>query len=228
MKFKDIELLPGVVTNVNDPKFQGRVKATVPTLFDGTIMSDEGLPWIYPLSMIGYQGFSKLMEGSKIWVLRIKNDYKMFWYIPMFEMNANTKEILSNAYNEPDILISRSAGDESIYIYYTDADGLKMQIGNSEINIARDKTIYIKGGETAITVNNEGKITIGKNDTEFEPAILGNKLVDTLSQLASDLQQVSSVASGNVVDVIKMPMNTAGTNLANAVESLKAINTFIN
>ena len=68
MKFSETELLPGVVIDVDDPKMLGRVKATVPTLFDENIMNKEGMPWIYPLTMIGYQGFSKLQKGSKIYL----------------------------------------------------------------------------------------------------------------------------------------------------------------
>ena len=53
MKFKDVELLPGVVIDAKDPKMLGRVKATVPTLFDNSAMDVKVMPWIYPISMIG-------------------------------------------------------------------------------------------------------------------------------------------------------------------------------
>lgn len=227
MKFKDVELLPGVVTNVKDPKMQGRIKATVPGLFDSATMNEEGLPWIYPLTMIGYQGFSKMMAGSKIWVFKTTDNYREFWYIPMFEMNANTKQIVNN-YTEPDILISRSAGEESIYIYYNDVDGIKLQIGDSFINICKDKTILVKAGISHIRINKDGNINIGKEETDFEPTVMGNALYNTLSKLAQDLQSVASTAAGNVVDIIRSPLSTAASNLSNGIKDIRAENVYVN
>lgn len=227
MKFKDVELLPGVIVNVNDPKKQGRLKAAVPGLFDVTTMDEEGLPWIYPLTMHGQQGFSKMMKGSKIWVFKINDNYREFWYIPMFELNSNTREIVAN-YNEPDVLISRSAGEESIYIYYTDKDGIKLQIGDAEINIAHDKTINIKSGTSNIIINNNGNINIGTNEKEYEPGVMGDKLYNKLSKLSTDLQNIASLASGNVLDVLRTPIGQAASNLSEGLEEIKAQTTFVN
>lgn len=227
MKFKDVELLPGAVIVVDDPKKQGRIKVAVPGLFDNTTMNEEGLPWVYPLTMHGYQGFSKMMKGSKVWVFKTTDNYREFWYIPMFELNTNTKEIVSN-YEEPDILISRSAGEESIYIYYTDKDGIKLQIGDAEVNIAHDKTIKIKSGSSDITINNNSSITIGTSENEFEPAIMGNKLYNKLAKLSTDLQNVASMATGNMVDVLRVPIGEAAANLSDGLEDIKAQITQVN
>jgi hypothetical protein len=227
MKFKDVELLPGVVINVDDPKMQGRIKAAIPGVFDTETMNEEGLPWIYPLTMHGFQGFSKMMKGSKIWVFKQDNNYREFWYIPMFALNENTKQVVSS-YNEPDVLISRSAGEESIYIYYNDTDGIKCQIGDAVINIAHDKTIYIYSGSSAITVNGNGKITIGNKDTEFEPTVLGNKLYDVLAQLSTDLKQIGSSAHGNILDPLSPLFTVASQNLTNGINNIKATNTLVN
>ena len=78
--------------------------------------------------MKGYQGFSKLMTGSKVWVFKQKDNYKELWYIPMFELNQNTREIVSQ-YNEPEVLISRSAGDLSVLINYSDQEGIQLKVG---------------------------------------------------------------------------------------------------
>ena len=43
MKLSDYEFFPGSIIDVADPKYQGRVKANSPTLFD-TSMDKEGLP----------------------------------------------------------------------------------------------------------------------------------------------------------------------------------------
>ena len=74
------------VIDVSDPKHIGRVKANAPALFNPETMSKEGLPWIYPFTMNGYQGFSKLTVGSKIWIFLVR-PIDEFWYIPMFELH---------------------------------------------------------------------------------------------------------------------------------------------
>lgn len=201
MKLKDVELLPGVIINVDDPKMQGRVKAVVPTLFDSSTMNVEGLPWIYPISMGGNQTFSKMMNGSKIWVFKQENNYREFWYMPMFELNGNTKEIVSN-YNEPDILISRTAGEESIYIYYNDTDGLKLQIGDAVVNITPDKTININAGESKINIENSGTISIGKGDSFEHQAVLSKPLKYILEGISNGLTQCASLCTGECAALV--------------------------
>jgi electron transport complex protein RnfC len=161
MKFNETELLPGVVIDVNDPKKLGRVKATVPTLFDEAVMNREGMPWIYPLTMTGYQGFSKLMAGSKIWVFKQQSKPREFWYIPMFELNQNTRTVLEN-YEEPEVLIE---GLKIVLSLFKNAKGIiaiednkldaivnlkKLTKNESNIEIKGVYTKYPQGGERAL------------------------------------------------------------------------------
>ena len=121
MKLSDYEFFPGSIIDVADPKYQGRVKANVPTLFDPS-MNKDGLPWIYPFTMGGNQSFSKMTEGSKIWVFRNRTNYNEFWYVPMFELKADTRELLGSddTYENGEVLLSRNMGSMSVYIYYND------------------------------------------------------------------------------------------------------------
>ena len=66
-----------------------------------------------------------MMTGVKIWVLKQENNYKEFWYFPMFELNQNTRDIIVD-YDYPEILVSRNIGDASVLIYYTDKDGIML------------------------------------------------------------------------------------------------------
>lgn len=221
MNFAETELLPGVVTDVDDPKKLGRVKATVPTLFDDSIMSKDGLPWIYPLTMIGYQGFSKLMTGSKIWVFKQKSKPREYWYIPMFEMNQNTRTVLEN-YQEPEVLISRSAGNESIYIYYTDKEGIMLKYGESNfINIKPDSSIIMRAGESMVELKN-GKVYLGdgKNDVQ-EPAIMGNKLFETLNNLSNGLNAVAAACNTPWTFPLRTPLQEMSANLLDDIQTIR-------
>ena len=92
MFFKDLEVLPGIVINAEDPENLLRVKAAVPGLFDPSTMDVEALPWVYRFPMCGYQQYSKLMNGSKIWIIRNTTNCFEFWYIPFSNLNQNTIE----------------------------------------------------------------------------------------------------------------------------------------
>lgn len=226
MKFSETELLPGVVTDVDDPKLLGRVKATVPTLFDENIMNKEGMPWIYPLTMIGYQGFSKLQKGSKIWVFKQKGKPREFWYIPMFELNKNTRDVVEN-YKEPEVLISRSAGTESVYIYYTDAEGIQLKIGSENyVNIKPDSSITLKSGNARVDLK-EGKIYIGDGNA-IEPSILGNKLFDALSNLSKNLGAIAGMCSNPFTLPLATTFQQASTMLSQDIQNIRCDNTFIN
>lgn len=193
MKFSDYEFFPGVITNVDDPKFIGRVKASVPTIFDSS-MSEDGLPWIYPFTMIGgHQGFSKMREGSKIWVIRNMKNHNEFWYLPMFEMTESTKKLVGDDnYGDANVLISRDIQGSSVYVYYNDTDGIMIKYGDQNlININSDGETIIQCGSAKIVMKNN-HIYIGDGE-EGEPAVFGNKLKDMLSTFFRDLQ----TAGGN-------------------------------
>ena len=69
-----VKMIPGVVLSHEDPKNMQRVKAYVPGLFDPKTMSTEAMPWIYPLSMKGFQSFSLQNQNTKIWVIILPNN----------------------------------------------------------------------------------------------------------------------------------------------------------
>lgn len=216
MKFKDVELLPGVVIDVEDPKMLGRIKCVIPGVFDTSTMDKEGMPWIYPISMIGYQGFSKLQEGSKVWVFVQENNYREFWYMPMFEANADTRQIISD-YDEPDVLISRSAGANSVYIYYTDKQGIMLKLGdNSFINMKANGEILAKSTEGQVSIR-DGKVYVGDENAK-EQAVLGNSLDKVLGQLASDLMSLGTKAAGSpYTSPLSQPFMDASNNLQQGI-----------
>ena len=135
MKLSECEVLPGVVIDVEDPKHIGRVKAMVPTWFDSDVMEKEALPWIWPCGMGGYQRFSKLENGRKIWVLHNKENDLEYWYWPMFEETEQSKPIIDQ-YDSTELLLCRGGGESGdILIYYNDAEGIILKIGDTKINI---------------------------------------------------------------------------------------------
>ena len=194
MKLEDCEVLPGVVIDVEDPKHIGRVKAMVPTWFDSDVMQKDAMPWIYPFGMPGYQRFSKLENGRKIWVLHnTKNDLE-YWYWPMFEETDTTKEIV-NPYDATEVLLSRSCGDNgSVYIYYVDSEGIVLRIGDVKINITTTNEIHITDSKAYVKIIG-GQVFIGK-DGKQELTVMGETLQQTLNDLGQALFNAGSKMAG--------------------------------
>lgn len=194
MNLADYELLPGIISSTNDPQKIGRLKVSVP---GGESLSNcqlDAIPWCYPISMTGtYQGFTKLVEGGKVWVLRNKLNRFEMWYWPMFELNPNTEEIVSG-YDNTEVLVSRDLGGSNVYIYYTDGQGIVLSIGTSKININNK-------GEIVLTSNNKGKITIAEDKVLLNAddltlnAVSCQPLTEALKGILSCFNSILSIAN---------------------------------
>ena len=193
MKLSECEVLPGVVIDVEDPKHIGRVKAMVPTWFDSDVMEKEALPWIWPCGMGGYQRFSKLENGRKIWVLHNKENDLEYWYWPMFEETEQSKPIIDQ-YDSTELLLCRGGGESGdILIYYNDAEGIILKIGDTKINISNNKEIHITDNTASFDIVGS-KITIGKQDN-LEQAIMGETLKNALEKFAGAIRNAGQKMS---------------------------------
>ena len=195
MNLSDYEFFPGSIIDVEDPKYLGRVKAIVPTVFD-TSMNKDGLPWIYPFTMAGYQRFSKMQKGSKIWVLKNKTNYTEFWYIPMFELTADTRDLMGGdeeKYSESEVLLNRTMGSMSVKIYFNTNDGIKIQYGdNNHITINPDGEAIMQAGNGVVKIS--GNHVYTGDGEDGEPAVMGDKMKTLLDNLSTNLAQCSNAA----------------------------------
>lgn len=231
MDLSDVKVLPGIVIEVNDPKYIGRVKADSPGLFDSSVMNKEGMPWIYPFTMQGYQRFSKLRVGSKIWIFTDKA-YREFWYMPMFQLNDDAREIISDTdsnYQDAEIILSRTAGDNGVYIYYKPSEGIVIKNGeNTCINLTPDNQIKINSGEGYITLK-DNKVYIGDSNTEsMQSTVLGTNLVNILKDLQTNLFDLSQKAGLGLYTSILAPGFVACSNSFKEIESILTNNTKVN
>jgi len=195
MKLNECEVLPGIVIDIEDPKHIGRVKAMVPTWFDADVMEKEALPWIWPFGMAGYQRFSKLELGRKIWVLHNKENDLEYWYWPMFEEIEQTKPIIDQ-YDSTEILLARGGGESGdVLIYYNDTDGIILKIGETKININSEKEIHITDGTSSFDIVGSN-ITIGKQDN-LEQTVMGETLQKALIDFAGKIKNAGQKMSSS-------------------------------
>ena len=188
-------LIPGVVQDNNDPEKLQRVKAVIPGVFDNSTMDVEAMPWVYPLIHHGYQSYNTMLPGTKIWVLIDPTNYYGYFYLPFFQMNDNTKELVKDE-GETDVVLSRQLGDESVTIHYNTEDGIMLNIGESKVQICTNGDINVFSNGVSFKIVG-GVCYTGTDDGDYEQMVLRDKLVDLLCQLAADFSSLSGIAKGN-------------------------------
>lgn len=224
MDLKDVTMNIAVVVNNKDNQHIGRIKVASPGEFDTAVMDSESLPWVYPLTMGGYQRFSKMPEGSKVWL--IKNNTNIFtneyWYIPYYEQIGLTSQVLDDTYNDDtEILLSRDLGGSSVVIAYDNVNGITIQLKNNCITISHDSTISITAGNSNIIVN-DAQINIGKSNGDFnENAVKGGKLIGMLKDLQGSLENLANkCSSAQYCSQIYEEVQACADSLDNLDESL--------
>lgn len=201
MHLKDVDLVPAVIVDDKDPEKLGRIKVSCPSKFDTNTMDIEALPWVYPLTMSGYQSFYRPRRGSKVWLIDNVANYNEYWYIPLFELNADTQK-LSKQYNNNDVLMSRNNGTNSLKVYGNDNEGFKMTYGdNMTIQLEPSGNINLKSPNVSAILSGE-KMSVGAEGGEYEPTVLGKKLNNFLDTLVTGLTSIepdsySSFTLGN-------------------------------
>lgn len=200
MRLSNVELIQSVVIDVNDPEKQGRIKCTVPGVFEDT-SDKECLPWIAPFGMTRYQSFSKEISGAKVWVMQVKDNYNEFYYIPLFDKIGVTSQFLDEKYNEnPEIVYMRDNCGQTSKITYDQKDGCMIQVNDSFVNIKPGDEIHIHTKNNDIHVKN-GNVFIGSDEEDnHEPAVFGDKLSDILLNLKNAMATLQSAAAGGAFD----------------------------
>lgn len=211
MKLSDYDLLPGVVLDVKDPENKGRIKCAVPSEFDDNTQDKDLLPWVYPFTMFGYQGFGIMVPGAKIWLLKNTKAYCEYWYLPYFDPISASQDFLKEqAGNNPEILLMRSSGGTNSYITYDDKTGINIKCGLSDINIDASGKITIKGGNIDIAGQN---VHCGPN--KGQSAVLGETLYNSLLSLGAALAATGDQFVGQDPFAVQ-----AGKSLRNAGDGL--------
>lgn len=183
----------GMVVESNDPTSYGRVKVIIPGKWDTSTMSIECLPWVYPLTMWGYQSFSKMEVNSRVWVIENTEAQEEYWYIPFFYLNTPTHGKAQKP--NSDVVISRTMSAGNAMLYCNNTEGMSMMVGKGAVTVRPDSTVMNKSGDAKVIVGG-GMVQLGTN-SGYQPAPKGKELLNLLQKLSQDLKDVQQSAQSN-------------------------------
>lgn len=220
MKLGDkVELVLATCVSSDDPKKLGRIKVAAPGYFDTSVMAEDAIPWAYPFSTSGYQGYSTISEGAKVWLLDNKENEDEFWYIPYPEMNDDTKSVIGDDVNT-DILFSRNIGGKTVQLYHNNSDGVVMKSDDTSMTLNHQGSCVIETGGSTVSVDSN-TVYCGTKGGEKEPMVRGTVLKNILSTLAGDLKTLWTAASSNPYTAhLADSFESASTNINNAISEL--------
>ena len=234
MELDKVEMIPGVITDVDDPEKLGRVKCAAVGLFDERTMDKDVLPWVMPMNMGKYQMFSAPEVGRKVWIVDNKDNENEFWYIPMFDYIDITENLVKEKYdNDLDILVSRKTSSGAAQFYYTSTDGFVIKYDNWKIALSPEGNISIHGQDGDIELKG-GHLSIGRSAESgaYEPAVKGEQLKKVFKSLANGFNQLLEAAQDGNDNPKLMPaidkLKTACYNAANGAYGICAKNVSVN
>lgn len=215
MDLVDFELIPSVVDTVDDPDHLGRVKCTIPGVTNNKTIRQELMPWVMPLHMNKYQSFSKMLPGTKVWVLSDKKDNKNLWYFPYFEEINTLKGYLDEVYDNQnvDVLIARNLGGGQVLCTYDDTNGIRFIFKETLFQMKPNGDILINNGSVRESIENN-IVNLGYKSGNGQQAVKGNILYEILSNLSTHLMQCGALLSD-------LPfVSPAGTQMINAAQDI--------
>lgn len=196
MDIADMEMTLGTVIDEVDKEGLGRVKVGAFGQFDRRTMSIDAIPPARPFTMSGSSNYAQPYLGQKVWLLHNKNSEDEYWYIPFHELNQSTKEILKQS-PDCDVLLAKQKLGSTVQLYQSQGDGFVMKNGDAALKLDNEGAISLQTDKTGnnVGLKIEGNAAVVGDETNPQPMVLGDNLMQTLSQLATDLQQAAVAAN---------------------------------
>lgn len=190
MQLSNCQIRPGKVIQVVDGI--GTIKAESPELF----LKDNPdlLPDIVPFFTLNDNSFTNPKVGDDIWILIDENNPRLLYY---FRQNGIATELAETLKNKHGVeVLTRKVdknGTEIAELMLTDEDGWTILHKNSYMQII-DGNIKLATKSGTVEIDGGGNITFNGGS---EPAVLGQKLTDTLTSLDTLLKNIASAAQGS-------------------------------
>lgn len=195
MKFSQAHMRPGRVLEIIDDN--GVIKACCCGLFSDQD-KPEDLPPVYQFPLGGANNFSSMHVNDEIWLLFFDDNPLELYYIRKDIISETLKDILSNHYEEVEVLASREMPTGMVQIYYTNGDGWIIRNIDSVIQIRKDGSILLDSGSAHRKIDIcDNSISLGSEGGSEHTGAYGDKVVESLDILYKMLNSISLCASAN-------------------------------
>lgn len=220
MNMNDLELIPAVIINANDPDKLGRVQCGALNEMDTSSMEKDLLPWCMPFSMGGAQRYSQPLEKQKCWLLKNKKSPNTYWWIPAPDMIGDTQNIINEkSENNVDVLHLRKSGGTTMMQTADDINGYSMKTSTSHISVGQNGSSDIGAKDAEVRLNN-GKIEIEAGSEGLQRTLLGDNVVNLFLDMAAAFEQMGRICI-NPGSWALSPLGPEFFNLAQKINSVR-------
>ena len=220
MKLNEGKIRPGRVLAVVDEK--GIIKATVPGLFSDQDDPDL-LPPVYPYFIGNKNMFTKVKEDDSVWVMFFDdNPYELF-YFRKDNIQESLSEILNKDYENIEVITHLDNDSGYVSLYYTDGTGWILRKEDSVIQIDKTGRIILdyNGDKHRQISIDDNSISLGTVGGSAEPAVLGDKLTDTLQKLYLTLKSIEEASKINPYTIaIGLAMKSSLSQYKNSIDKI--------
>ncbi len=187
----------GEVVDVEDPNFDARIKVKVKGKFDTFETSD--IPWAEADNMISAgsetgSGSYDIPKLNSIVGIRFENGNIMQpMYFKIQHVSQELKDDVISVSDTPYTVKSLWYDtDIKLKSYFNEEDGINLSYKDSILNIRDDNTIWLQHDKGLGIHVQKKMISLGSEDESAEPAVLGDKNVDALTELHDRIKDLTN------------------------------------
>ena len=193
MKLVNATIRPATVIEVVDKI--GTIKVSSPGMFCED--DKDNLPPVYPFFTGNRCSFSMVDVDDEVWLLSFSDNPLQLYYFRKDLLKEEFEDITTDDTKDLEVLASRDSGTGKARIYFQEKDGWIIQNQDSIIQILEEQILLkTPNSHRTIDISSNG-ISLGTEGGSAEPAVLGNKLVQTLNILDNVLKSLASASSSS-------------------------------
>jgi hypothetical protein len=132
---------------------------------------------------------------DEVWLLAFSDNPLQLYYFRKDLLTEEYNDLVDDETKDLEVLASRDSGLGKARIYFVERDGWIIQNQDSIIQILGEQILLkTPNAHRTIDISSDG-ISLGTEGGSAEPAVLGNKLVNTLNILDNLLSAIETAAS---------------------------------
>lgn len=189
------QIRPGRVLKVEDEK--GTIKAMCCGLFSEED-DPNNLPPVYPFPLGCANTFSSPKVDDEVWVMFFSDNPMELFYLRKDNFPENLQDVLSQDYEDCEVLASRELASGMVQIYFTNGDGWIIRNVDSVIQMRADGSILLDTGSDNRKIDIcDNSISLGSEGGSQHTAGYGDEIAKEFRNIGIILKGISKAAGTN-------------------------------